>query len=73
MPIKVKDLADELEIDQKTARRFLRSVVPEHEKGDRWEIDDADLMRLKLIFIVKEVGLPDAVEALKQLRHIEKP
>ena len=70
MAIRVKDLAEELEIDQKTARRFLRSVVPDHEKGGRWEIDDTDLMRLKLIYMVKEVGLEDAVETLKQLRHI---
>lgn len=69
MAIKVKDLADELEVDQKTARRFLRTVMPDHERGGRWEIDEKDLPRLKLLFLVKEVGLDSAVDTLDILRH----
>lgn len=69
MAIKVKDLADELEIDQKTARRFLRTVMPSHERGGRWEIDERDLPRLKLLFLVKEVGLESAVETLDMIRR----
>lgn len=69
--ITTKELADELGTDARTTRRFLRKIVPEqsHPKGNRWVISDTDLLNLKLLFVVQEVGIETSIEALTRLRE----
>ena len=51
--ITVTDLADELNTDARTARKFLRSVTPSEEqpgKGGRWQIEKRDIRSLRSKF-----------------------
>jgi hypothetical protein len=51
--INVKDLAEELETTARTARKFLRSIVPKEDqpgKGGRWQIEKREVRSLKKKF-----------------------
>lgn len=69
MTLNIEQVAQELETDAKTARRFLRSVVPQHDPNHRWQIKAEDIEELKLLFAVREVGLKRSVEALTAVRR----
>lgn len=66
MSVTVRELAKELEADPQTTRKFLRSVIRKHPKGNRWEIDENDIPRIKLLYEVKRVGINHAVETLRK-------
>jgi hypothetical protein len=51
--ITVKDLAQELETNTRTTRKFLRSITPKDEqpgKGGRWQIEKREVRSLKKKF-----------------------
>jgi len=58
-----KDVARELHTDQKTARRFLRSILPRHQ-GRRWEVPEESLDTIKLLFLLKRLGKEDMLKLL---------
>lgn len=69
MPLDIDQVAEALETDPRTARRFLRSVSPEHDYRHKWLINEDDMEMLRLLFIVREVGLKKALDALTEARQ----
>lgn len=69
MTLNIDQVAAELETDPRTARRFLRDVVPGHDYRHKWEIKVGDMPELKLLFLVRELGLTRAIDALTSVRH----
>lgn len=69
MTLNIREVAEALETDPRTARRFLRDVAPGHERGKRWEVKPEDIPELKLLFDVRVLGLKNALEVLDAARH----
>lgn len=59
-----QDVADALQTDVKTARRFLRAVLPHTNDHQRWEVPEEDLDMLKLLFLVRRLGRDDMLKLL---------
>lgn len=69
MTLDIEQVAAELETDPRTARRFLRDVVPGHDYRHKWEIKVGDMPELKLLFLVRELGLKKSLDALTAVRR----
>lgn len=69
MTLNIDQVAEALETDARTARRFLRSTVPDHDPRHKWAIKVEDIPELKLLFAVREVGLAKSIDALTAVRH----
>jgi hypothetical protein len=65
MTLTTHDVASELGIDDKTARRFLRSVVPDHEASHKWALQETEMPKLKLLYLVQKLGTERAIEKLE--------
>lgn len=57
------DVAQALQTDDKTTRRFLRTVFP-HEDNQRWQIPEEDLDMIKLLYLVKRLGKEDMLRLM---------
>lgn len=56
-------VAEILQTDDKTARRFLRTVLP-HDRRQRWQIKEEDLDMIRLLWLVKRLGHEDLLRLL---------
>lgn len=52
------EIAEALSTDDKSARRFLRTVFP-HQDHARWEVKESDLDMLKLLYLCRRMGKED--------------
>lgn len=55
MMLSTHDVALALQTDEKTTRRFLRTILP-HQEGQRWQIEEDELERIRLLWVIKKLG-----------------
>lgn len=58
-----KQVAEELHTDERTARRFLRTVMP-HQEHQRWEVPEESLDMIKLLWLVRQMGRDDMLKLI---------
>lgn len=67
-----KEIAQELDTDPGTVRRYLRTTLPDHkpEKGNRWSINEDEFQALKAKFLKLHASQSnhDTLEMIKILR-----
>lgn len=56
-------VAEELKTDDKTTRRFLRSIFP-HPEHQRWQIPEESLDMIKLLWLMRHLGKEDMLKLL---------
>jgi len=66
MTLSTHDIATELGVDDRTARRFLRSISPKHETNHPWAIQDTEMPKLKLLYLVQKLGTERVVRILEK-------
>lgn len=58
-----KQVAEELHTDDRTTRRFLRTIFP-HQPHQRWEVPDESLDMIKLLWLLRQMGRDDMLKLL---------
>lgn len=61
----IHQVAEALQTDDKTARRFLRTVLP-HEGHQRWQVPEEDLDMIKLLYVLRRLGKEDILRLMKK-------
>lgn len=60
-------IAEQLDTDDRTARRFLRTVLP-HDRKQKWKIPEEDLDLIKLLWLLRRLGREDMLKLLTKVQ-----
>jgi len=66
MVLNTHDVASALGTDDHTARRFLRSIVPDHDPNTPWRIPEEELTKIKLLFLVHRLGPVKSLDLIEE-------